>query len=456
MYRKAGGTRLPEDKPNRFKRTLACIVSHPLFKVFRFLIVIKKLAGCITGGGVSAIRSCFAGLCLGGADEAAHLAAEGIEGGDDTGPDVDGGMSLENQENMEALNRAADYMEANEEQMQKLLECEPDELDELIENDPELKALRDSNPLCAELMNDQATLKILVDPDNLRALGECPDLIEADFANPDWAPPEIEPGEFDPPDVVDVDADAGDQTGVEGEIDDDDAEELDLLEDYEAADRNDVSTGKAANKKDEKKEKGSRIRGYAQQGVAGLVDTVISNAVGIGLSDFALGGDDGVDALVDNVTDNAAEEADNAANYLDTAAEAVTSDEVASKVDHLEGAMDVVEDKHEYFEGKAAAAASATEGGVLVAGDGSRAAGDTKESDDDKKKKKRGAIGAVLASAATATKEFALASVLGEDLAEDIVEKMEESSDEEGDEKDKKGDETETSEKTRRWGRKKK
>jgi hypothetical protein len=41
-----------------------------------------------------------------------------------------------------------------QEKMQSLLETNPDNLDEVIEQDPDLKALRDSNPLCAELMKD--------------------------------------------------------------------------------------------------------------------------------------------------------------------------------------------------------------------------------------------------------------------------------------------------------------
>merc|ERR1712238_448908 len=71
--------------------------------------------------------------------------------------------------NAEALNQAADYMEDPEvqEQMQRLLD-DPDNLADAIENDTELRDLRDSNPLCAELMQDPETMKILVDPDNLR------------------------------------------------------------------------------------------------------------------------------------------------------------------------------------------------------------------------------------------------------------------------------------------------
>jgi hypothetical protein len=62
--------------------------------------------------------------------------------------------------------------------MQTILHADPDKIDELIEADSELRALRDSGPLCAELMSSPDTMKILVDPDNLRALAEAPQLIE--------------------------------------------------------------------------------------------------------------------------------------------------------------------------------------------------------------------------------------------------------------------------------------
>jgi hypothetical protein len=81
--------------------------------------------------------------------------------------------------------------------MHRLLLSDPDALDEAIEQDPDLRALRMSDPLCAELMGDPTTMKIVVDPDNLRALGDCPDLIEADFNDPDWRPPDVEGGHFD-------------------------------------------------------------------------------------------------------------------------------------------------------------------------------------------------------------------------------------------------------------------
>jgi len=49
VYKKAGGI-LPEDKPTfkqKVVKVVAKIVSHPLFKVFRFLLLIKKCYNCV-------------------------------------------------------------------------------------------------------------------------------------------------------------------------------------------------------------------------------------------------------------------------------------------------------------------------------------------------------------------------------------------------------------------------
>jgi hypothetical protein len=67
--------------------------------------------------------------------------------------------------------------------------------------------LRESNGLCAELMSDPSTMRILVDPENLRALGDCPDLIEMDFADPSWKPDGFDVVPFD--DTITPDLDPG-------------------------------------------------------------------------------------------------------------------------------------------------------------------------------------------------------------------------------------------------------
>lgn len=217
VYRNAGGV-LPEDHPSLFARTLACIVKHPLFKVFRILLLIKKCYSCVLGGGVSFIRSCLCALCTeGAAGEAADtLLGDDAEQRRRNGYDVDDHDNPEYESNKVALNNAADYMEgvwfcmwllrlANlasidpevQERVNNILNSDPDRMDELIEADPELRALRDSNPLCAELMSEPDTMRILVEPDNLRALADAPELIEQDFANPDWSPPDVEQGVYD-------------------------------------------------------------------------------------------------------------------------------------------------------------------------------------------------------------------------------------------------------------------
>jgi hypothetical protein len=104
VYKKAGGV-LPEDKPSWFAATLSYIVKHPLFKVFRFLLLIKKCYSCVMGGGVAFFRTLFCSFC---AEGAAGGAADGLLTGDQ-GMDSNG--NPEYQANKVALNNAADYME---------------------------------------------------------------------------------------------------------------------------------------------------------------------------------------------------------------------------------------------------------------------------------------------------------------------------------------------------------
>jgi hypothetical protein len=205
VYKEAGGI-LPEDEEAEAERRknpslLVRIANSRLFKVLKFLFLIKKIVGCIAGGGIVMVASCWGFFtscctdccCEDALEEVGEIEEE--EGFDDenayNGPQLD--------ENQTALNAAADYMERPDiqDQMQRLLE-DPENLEDAIENDEELRALRDSNPLCAELMQDPETMKILVDPDNLRALGEAPHLIELDFTDPNGFTPEV--------DFVDIEA----------------------------------------------------------------------------------------------------------------------------------------------------------------------------------------------------------------------------------------------------------
>jgi hypothetical protein len=391
VYRDAGGI-LPEDKPPK-KSLLATIVSHPLFKVFRFLLIIKKLMNCIMGGGMAMLRTMFCGLCF---DDLAELAdtpdADDHDNPHDSNP--------ENQENKEALNKAADHMEDPEVQgrMNEMLAYDdPERLEEAIDNDPELRALRDSNPLCRELMSDPETMRILVEPENLRALGDCPDMIEQDFSDPDWSPPDVENGasgdaagdafhsgglrtigEVGGEGVdADVDADAaeddgaekqdGKEEGMELEMGDeetgkdegmelemgdedvhreegmeyemgedngrDDGMEFELGDDDVDNDRpNSANKSKGAQKKQQDKKKSDGKGGFLHNIGVGITDMVAAELVGVAVSDV-MGGDDEFAGLEDAADEAAEDVADDVAEEAsDAAAEAAASAAVAAEL----------------------------------------------------------------------------------------------------------------------------
>ena len=223
-YKEAGGV-LPEENN---KTLLSTIVNHPAFKFLRFLIFLKKFMNCVNGGGVEMIRKGLKDLFK-SESTAGALERAGDGGGDGGGPD-DGGNdnyadddgNVENKESKDAMNDAADKFE--EPEMKDKLDhiksiSDPEQLAEEIENDPELRTLRDSDPLCAQLLSDPDTCKVILEPDNLRALGECPDLIEADISSPDWTLDIENPQGVDPsPGDIDVPGDA-DGAGLEGDAD---------------------------------------------------------------------------------------------------------------------------------------------------------------------------------------------------------------------------------------------
>jgi len=231
VYKEAGGI-LPEDEEEEERKRnnpslILRIANHPIFKILKVLIFVKKIVACIAGGGIALVSSCWAcctdcctDCCC---EDAVEEIGEVDDPEDEYGIDTDAPLD----ENQKALNTAADYMEDPEvqEQMQRLLE-DPENLEDAIENDAELRALRDSNPLCAELMQDPDTMKILTDPDNLRALGEAPQMIELDFSDPHGFSPEA--------DFVDVEA--GEFEGYDGSGEDflEASGSMDGLEAYEA------------------------------------------------------------------------------------------------------------------------------------------------------------------------------------------------------------------------------
>lgn len=428
VYQQEGGV-LPEDEEKKKKSILAAIVNSPCFKVLRVFLLIKKLLGCIFGGGFAFIKSCVTGCCCDSAD----LAADALDADMDAdAPDAD----PKNVANKEALNKAADHMEDPEvqEQMNDLLENDPEGLQDAIENDPELRELRDSNPLCAELMSDPETMKILTDPENLRALGEAPELIEADFADPDWQPPEgdIESGGADRAGVatntvgftdmavdavdldadMDVDADADndvenpDEEGEEGDEEDGEEEEEEegMADDFELGEsENDGGNKNAnANKGNQNKNKQQQQKnnengqgggggGFLSQVGAGITDMLAAELVGVGFSEMT-GGDDPLAGLEDDAADQAADAADEAAEGAEDAADQAqnVADQVAmaaaasetvmddDMVGNLEDGMDGIEDTHDEKQdakggeesNKAAVAAGGAAAGAAVIGGG--------------------------------------------------------------------------------------
>lgn len=485
VYRDAGGV-LPEDPPPRFqkvKKCIAVIVNHPLFKIVRALLIVKKIFTCITGGGVSLVRNCFRATC------GAFCCSEGLDMIDG---DIDGEGSPENRANREALNKAADHMEQPEvqEKMSEILAQEdPAALEEAIENDKDLKALRDSNPLCSELMSDPETMGILTEPDNLRALGEAPDLIQADFADPDWvSPDDIEARggfmetvpEEGPDGDYDLDFEDGDDVNFDFDFEGDaeaiepDAEaeagegrelelageeEGDFAEDFEMGESEDNNNAKGKGSKSrgqqKKQNEGKKREGgnFMSNFAAGLTDYVAGELVGATLGDLTGGGDElagleNLDAVedvpVEDIADAAetggdavAETAVGVASAAD-AVEAITEGDALDNLDTLEEQMDMAEEHHENVEREEEErrAATAAGGGAAVGVAGgaafaSRSMGDDEESEEEagneepKKKNRFGFIGTGLSAISSAAKEHVAATLLGDDVGEMFLEKVE-------------------------------
>ena len=107
VYRKAGGL-LPEDKPTikqRVMKIVGRVVQHPLFRVLRFLLFVKKMYNCIMAGGVSCVRGLLCGLFLDAGAESTDVDADGDDDGEG------GDVNPENDAGREQLMRCADYME---------------------------------------------------------------------------------------------------------------------------------------------------------------------------------------------------------------------------------------------------------------------------------------------------------------------------------------------------------
>ena len=241
VYKEAGGI-LPEDEEEEERKRnnpslIMRIANHPIFKILKVLIFVKKFIGCIFGGGIALVGSIWACMTDCCTDCCCEDDIKEVGEVDEYYEDNEYGLEdMPMDENQRALNSAADYMEDPEvqEQMQRLLE-DPEHLEDAIENDAELRGLRDSNPLCAELMQDPETMKILVDPDNLRALGEAPHMIELDFNDPHGFQPQSDFVDLEMGEVEMVEADSGlDVLEVSGEMDGMEAYEADYGDENEA------------------------------------------------------------------------------------------------------------------------------------------------------------------------------------------------------------------------------
>jgi hypothetical protein len=370
--------------------------------------------------------------------------------------------------------------------MHELLESNPDNLPEVIEQDPELKALRDANPLCAELMNDPETMKILIEPDNLRALGDCPDLIAADFSDPNWSPPDVENATFDdamaPPEPTELPVEPeGTEEMVVEEVgpEEDEEEDEGFLEGFEHEEEDD-DRGAAGKKAASKR--GSTSRGSSQGGNGlsaymtslgtGLVDYVAGETVGVTLNEISgMGGEEdvaGLSGLEDQVaaaeeqvaavedTAAAADEAQAAtlnsslANLATCAADAgeyAASDDVAGT---LQDNMEKIEEAHDkQMEGSGmstGAMAGTAAGGTVVVGGGAaavvarqrrnRGPEDSLDLEEDLSPKRTSVVGMAGSFVRSSVSTFATAataqlatSFLGEDLGESVIERMEASSD---------------------------
>lgn len=488
VYREAGGV-LPEDEEEeelKKKKTnyIAMIVNSPCFKVLKVFLFIKKIMACIFGGGVALLVSMWKCLCCCCFDDPTDLLDE--DDLDDEEP--------ENTASKEALYKAADHMEDPEvqKQMNDLLVNDPDGLADAIEDDPELRELRDTNPLCAELMTDPETMRILTDPENLRALGDAPDLIEADFNDPDWTPPadDLEAGnscgntdlnvpvennavdsyndsfqaaeyasedgaefefENDEPDIEEegsLDLEGDDQADEEGGEGEEEEEEMEFELGEEEQDKN--CNANAQKKQNRQGQQQQRQGGFFAQVGAGITDMVAAQMVGVGFSELT-GQDDPFAGLeeAEGVADSGegAAAATNQAAEMAAVSDTLLGEDMAGNLEDGIGELENTNDEASGVNGKAAAAgAGAAAGGVAVAGVAmTRGTGNGEEDGEEQeviveKKKRFGVVGNWASAISTAGKEYIATALLGDDLGVMLVEKIEDNDTNEDDDKSTKSD----------------
>ena len=208
----------------------------------------------------------------------------------------------------DACNAAAEHFDdpAVAEEMDRLLEENPDNLDEIVENDETLRNLRDSDPIAAELMRDPETFKVVTDGENLRAMGELTQAMEGDFVNgldggggADAAANAMDA--LDAADAVGNAADAADAAGDAGDafetadyeepdLDEEGDEDGGAAEDAEEylqdAEMEDDDMKKSSRRGQRGKGKNQRNRaGEAAQGAKGILGAGISAVAGGFLGD---------------------------------------------------------------------------------------------------------------------------------------------------------------------------
>jgi len=202
----------------------------------------------------------------------------------------------------DACNAAAEHFDdpAVAEEMDRLLEENPDNLDEIVENDETLRNLRDSDPIAAELMRDPETFKVITDGENLRAMGELTQAMEGDFVNGLEGGGGVDAGvdaganAMDALDTADGAGDAGDAFDAadyeEPDLDEENGEDGGAAQDAEEylqdAEMEDDDMKKSGRRGQRGKGKNQRNRtGEAAQGAKGLLGAGISAVAGGFLGD---------------------------------------------------------------------------------------------------------------------------------------------------------------------------
>ena len=427
VYREAGGI-LPEDEEKKKKSWLVWFVNSPIFKALKVLLFVKKVVSFVVGGGIALLTGFLCGCCF-------EDALDELDGGEADGDgDADADADAEGMNpSREALNRAADHMEDPEvqEQIEALLE-DPDGLQEAIENDSELKALRDSNPLCEELMSDPDTMRVLTDPDNLRALGEAPQLIEADFIDPNnFTPPDFETGDFafdtggdfefantDAEFDFDHDGEVDDGFDGEGEDGEGEVEEDDWWDEAELEEQDAPDGAKASGKGQQKGQKKGDETSEGRKRTGGIMASVgaaaaemvaaqvVGSVFGAGTEMF-MGGEDPTFGTDADIGGDPTAGLDGIGDAADDAVEitGLVEDTI------VDGVQDINDDTNKLGEG--------TNKSTVAGGAVARSAvgqGVNEIVEENSKKSRFRLMGSMTSAIGSATKEYVASTVFGEDV----------------------------------------